>query len=313
MYQNASGSIAAIAAILFRANIICRYGNLSVAQIEKRSETRTKVANFALKMCVKFLKWGKTCKHVGGNFLQEVSPRKHYVKEAYAQEVFPRKTKERRIMKKILLLLLSCCMLFGYTVTFSSCASKAPDVEEIYDRAVELIEASYEINTVIYGAGLPVYRADSEYAKFTYLYFGSPYAGKYEIVTEYSKFSGVDEWKAAASKVYSADYLNEVLIPYLFEGYMTSNGIGGAAMFEARYLEEDGKFYQLANEENDLLGDSGMRIYDYSTMRVVKPSTDEICFLEIDSWLENSPDRILKNEIRLVLRDGEWFLDSFTG
>jgi len=45
-----------IAAIPFRANIICRYGNLSVAQIEKRSETRTKQTNFAIKMCVKFLK-----------------------------------------------------------------------------------------------------------------------------------------------------------------------------------------------------------------------------------------------------------------
>ena len=216
-------------------------------------------------------------------------------------------------MKKILLLLLSCCMLFGCTVTFSSCASKAPDVEEIYDRAVELIEASYELNTVIYGAGLPVYKADSDYAKFTYLYFGSPYAGKYEIVTEYAKFPNVEKFKEAAGAVYSAAYLEEVLLPYLFEGHMTSNGIGGAVMFEARYLEENGTLYQLINEENDRLGNNGMRIYDYSTMRVVKPSNAETCFLEIDSWLEGSPDRILKNEIRLVLQDGEWFLDSFTG
>lgn len=216
-------------------------------------------------------------------------------------------------MKKIFVLLLTVCVLFGSVAAFSSCSSKAPKVEDIYDRAVELIEASYAINTVFYGAGMPVYPTDSAYAEFTYLYFGSQYAGEYEIVKDASLFSSVAAFKTEASKVYSAEYLEEVLYPYAFEGYMTDNGIGGAVMFDARYIEEDGVLYQSTDSGYNLMQNYGMRIYDYSTMTVVAPSNETMCFLEIESWLEGSPDRVTVNELRLVLQDGEWFLDSFTG
>ena len=65
---------------------------------------------------------------------------------------------------------------------------RAPKVESLYDRVVELVEASYEINTIFYGAGLPVHRVDSAYANFTHLYFGFDYAGSYEIVTENAEY-----------------------------------------------------------------------------------------------------------------------------
>ncbi|MBQ2734903.1 MAG: hypothetical protein IJF33_03640 [Clostridia bacterium] len=216
-------------------------------------------------------------------------------------------------MKKIFVLLLTACVLFGSVAAFSGCSSKAPSVEEIYDRAVELIEASYAINTVFYGAGMPVYKTDSAYAEFTYLYFGSQYAGEYEIVKDFSAFSSVDAFKAAANKVYSTAYLEDVLYPYAFEGHMIGNGIGGAVMFDARYIEEDGVLYQSTDSGYDLMQNRGRCIYDYSTMTVVSPSNETMCFLEIASWPEGSPDQISVNEVRLVLQDGEWFLDSFTG
>ena len=217
------------------------------------------------------------------------------------------------MMKKILLLTLTVCLLFGSVLSFSGCASRAPRVEDIYDRAVELIEASYALNTVFYGAGMPVYKTDSTYAAFTHLYFGSQYAGEYEIVTAGSVFPSIDAFKEAAEKVYSPAYLEDALYPYAFEGYMTGNGIGGAVMFNARYLEEDGVLYQSCDEGYDLLMGVGMRVYDYASMRVVAPSNESMCFLEIDSWLEGSPDRVTVNELRLVLVDGVWYLDSFTG
>lgn len=56
-------------------------------------------------------------------------------------------------MKKILCLLLCLCMMLP---AFVSC-SKPPEYSEIEDRLMELIEASYEINEIFFGAGLATY------------------------------------------------------------------------------------------------------------------------------------------------------------
>ena len=57
-----------------------------------------------------------------------------------------------------------------------------------------------------------------------------------------------------------------------------------------------------------------MRIYDYSTMKIVRPSNGEACYVSMNSWMPDSPDVISTNPIRLVLQDdGQWYLDSFTG
>ena len=57
-----------------------------------------------------------------------------------------------------------------------------------------------------------------------------------------------------------------------------------------------------------------MRIYDYSSMRVVAPSTREACYIEIDSYLPDQPDNVMRDRLRLVKQeDGLWYLDSFTG
>ena len=58
------------------------------------------------------------------------------------------------MMKKIICLLLICLFL---TPTFTAC-SKPPEYAEIEARFKELVEASYEINEVIFGKGLPTYQ-----------------------------------------------------------------------------------------------------------------------------------------------------------
>ncbi len=64
-----------------------------------------------------------------------------------------KKFRAKHTVLKILLVLLSLCMLLP---TVSSCA-RAPEFSEISDRFRQLVEASYEINTIFYGAGLPTY------------------------------------------------------------------------------------------------------------------------------------------------------------
>ena len=203
------------------------------------------------------------------------------------------------------------CVLLGTLAGLSSC-SRPPEVEEIYDRVVELIEASYALNTVFYGAGLPVYKEDSTYAEFTHMYFDFEYQGEYEIVSEYAKFFSDQEIKEAAEKVYSKAYLEDVLYPNAFDGYAIADGTGGSAYAYARYLDDGSALHQAIHDKDYLT--NGMRIYDYSTMKIVAPSKSDAIYVSIESWLPSDPTNVTTDPIRLVLQDdGEWYLDSFTG
>ncbi len=214
-------------------------------------------------------------------------------------------------MRKILSILLSVCLLFGVAASFSACATRgAPKVEDIYDRVVSLVEASHELNTIFYGEGLPVYAADSEYADFTHLYFGFTYRDEYEMATPYAAFGSSVEIKNAAEKVYSTAILESTIYPSAFDGYALDDGTGDSMFAYSRFYEEDGWIYQSAAEESYF---SGIRVYDYSTMRVVAPSNSSACYVEIDTWLEHDPATILTQTLRLVRQDdGLWYLDSFT-
>lgn len=214
--------------------------------------------------------------------------------------------------QRIIAISVACCLLVGialgivwYTLW------RAPHVDDVYDRVVELIEASYEINTVFLGAGLPVYSIDSQYAEINYLYFDAQYDG-YEIVTNYTKFVSEQDIRDAAELVYSTAYLEKVLYENAFVGYATDDGTGNPTVSAARYIDENGTLYQSASGMNYIK--NGMRVYDFSTMKVVAPSNSEVCYVTIDSFMPKTPDHIESVKLRLVLQDdGQWYLDSFTG
>lgn len=63
--------------------------------------------------------------------------------------------------KKIISILLSLATLLSVCVLFSSC-SRAPEYAEIADRFKELVEASADINKVLFGEGLPTYERISD-------------------------------------------------------------------------------------------------------------------------------------------------------
>ena len=58
--------------------------------------------------------------------------------------------------KRIITIILAVILLLSATASFSIC-SKPPEYAEIEDRFIELVEASYEINKVLFGNGLPTY------------------------------------------------------------------------------------------------------------------------------------------------------------
>ena len=213
-------------------------------------------------------------------------------------------------MKKIISLLLAFGVLLITCCAFFGCAN-APRVEEIYDRVVELVESSYEINTVFYGPGLPSIKADSEYAELNHIYFGYEQAGRYEFVTDGAGFHSISAIKAAAERVYSRDFLEDVLYKAAFDGYAFEDSMGGSVFAVARYMEDGSSFFISSDPEDTRY--TAMRVYDYSSMQVLSLGRSDACKVVMSSWLENTPEQVEDVSISLVLQDGQWFLDSFTG
>lgn len=219
-------------------------------------------------------------------------------------------------MKRTLMLVLSLSLLIGCCASLVGC-STAVKVEDVYDRVVYLIEESYEINTVIYGPGLPTYARDSEFSELNHVYFGLLENGNYEYVTERAKFQSVEAIKARAERIYSKGLLENVIYKTLFDGYAVEDGAGGAVYGLARYGIVGNKFSVTAdddgegNDRNILF--TSMRVYDYSTMKVRSLGREDACVVVMDSWLPETPENVENVELNLSLQNGEWYLDSFAG
>ena len=110
-------------------------------------------------------------------------------------------------MKRILTILLAALMLAGSAVGLASCSASepAPDIDQVYDRLVQVIEASHEVNVLLFGAGLPVYpRGDAE-DELVHRYYGVADTGQ-QFVTPYAKYTSIAEMQAAIAAVYSTEY-----------------------------------------------------------------------------------------------------------
>ena len=200
----------------------------------------------------------------------------------------------------VVVLAASAALLFRFNST--------PEIEDIYDRMVYLIESSHEVNTLIYGCGLPVWEDDSEYVEFMHVYYGLDPARDYEIVMPNAKYFSVNQMKEEIEKIYSKEYLDEVIYRSIFDGYAIEDGIGGSVVGVARYYEEGNYLWQSKDFKTFY---TGMRVYDYSTMQIRSLGKADRCVVTIDSWLEDTPDQIETVEILITLQDGEWYLDNF--
>ena len=190
----------------------------------------------------------------------------------------------------VVILVVSGVLLFQH--------NSAPRVEDIYDRMVYLIESSQEVNALIYGCGLPVWEDDSEYVEFMHVYYGLEPAQHYEIVTPNAKYFSVNQMKEEIEKIYSKEYLDEVIYRSIFDGYAIEDGVGGSVVGVARYYEEGNYLWQSKEFKTFY---TGMRVYDYSTMQVRSLGKTDRCVVTLNSWLEDSPDQIETVEILIAV------------
>lgn len=204
-------------------------------------------------------------------------------------------------MKKRLYILLLAMALLLSSLSLASCSSKPPQKEQIYDIVVDLVERSYAANDLLYGYGLPVIAIGSQWADLNYIYKDSDYAD-YEYVSEHSRHLSISTIKDELESVYSSEFVDNYQAS-LFDGFVVGNDV-----IRARYYESDQWLYQSLDSDPLV---TWQRIYDYSTMRIVKPSRADYVTVEIDTHLEGD-DTILPVKVSIVYEKGAWKLDSAT-
>ena len=214
-------------------------------------------------------------------------------------------------MKKIYQKIGAILLLIGVLFSISGCANRPPKLEEIYDRVVELIENSYELNEIFFGQGLPYYDRnlpvyESLYSDYTTI----GYTSDYNIVSKNAKYQSVEEMKIAAEKVYSKSLLESSVYPSMFDGLMEQNVGTGSTYLQARYIEDNQHFYVLIEDSSAY--HATPLVYDYSSMEIIRPSNASQVIVSITAWEEGSPQKSFSMRLSLVKENGVWLLDKLT-
>lgn len=207
-------------------------------------------------------------------------------------------------MKRIGRIILILLILFTMIMTSCCDASRepAPEMDEVYDRLVQVIEASHEVNVLLFGAGLPVYpRGDAE-DLLVHRYYGVTDNGQ-QFVTPYAKYGSIAEMQTAIAAVYSTEY-RESLYESLFTGYAADEM---SVVMPARFSEDE-KFLYMSQYVSPLV--EGVRVYDYASMQIVEYSHASRLRVSIRSYTEDRPEEWKTVYLSFVYENGDWYLDS---
>lgn len=203
-------------------------------------------------------------------------------------------------MKRIGIILLSVLLL---VTSLPSCSSSLPELDDAtYDRLVAVIEASVDINTVLFGAGLPVFARDGAEEERLHRYFGAPEDGR-EYVSVYARYASVEQIKAAVASVYSQSYAAS-LYETLFTGYATGTS---SSILPARYTEDEVWLYQSMNVEPIV---TGARFYDYASMEIAPGSTNTYLKINIRTKADRADSAWHESHLSFRFENGNWYLDS---
>lgn len=158
----------------------------------------------------------------------------------------------------------------------------------------------------LYAYALPAY-TETEYE----YYYRMTDPEDYDYVRTDCSYGSIDEIKAAAEKVYSAEYLAALYLAQ-FDGAATGANLG---MLTARYMEytDDMGNTKLMKSNTFEAYITEKRIFDFSTAKIVDPKRSNFVTISIESYYESTPnDRFTANVTMILQDDGQWYLDSGT-
>ena len=206
-----------------------------------------------------------------------------------------------KLMKRIAVILM-VLLIVGTTACCDASRDPAPELDTVYDRLVQVIEASHEVNVLLFGAGLPIYpRGDAE-DELVHRYYGVVDNGQ-EFVTPYAKYNSIADMQAAIAAVYSTEY-RESLYESLFTGYAADEM---SVIMPARFSEDE-RFLYMSKYVDPLV--DGVRVYDYASMQIVEYSHASRLRVSINSYTEDRPEEWKRVYLSFVFENGDWYLDS---
>lgn len=216
-----------------------------------------------------------------------------------------------RSIRRLILSLTAAVLLASLAV---GCAGSPPELDDaLRSELTELIESSFVINDILFGDGLvttfdqsglsaeytdEIRRYENYYSDeetFTILY--SPVVSTYRDEDGHAveQFVSVEQIREAAAKVYTDGYLDSVL-GSVFEDELVTVG-GQSYKVRARYREQvdesEGtrvltKYKYIDGAGMNLIKDrGGQTVYDYSTMKIVAPSTAISLIVEIQGYYQD--------------------------
>ena len=204
-------------------------------------------------------------------------------------------------MRKMLATVMVAIIIIAATLSMASCSQSAPPLDEVKDRMIYLIEGSKEINALFFGKGIPVYDRESLLTSELGVYYDDQYTA-YNRALESGRYLSVDHMKEEAEKIYSEEYL-KAIYETAFDGFMT-----GSSSAYLRFLETNEWLFQ---NRDAVDFDLSERIYDYSTIEIVKPSSDKYINITIESYTLDDPKRE-KISLSFTFERGNWYLDTPT-
>lgn len=204
-------------------------------------------------------------------------------------------------MKKMLAGFLTAFMILTVVLSAASCSQSAPPLDEVKDRMIYLIEGSKEINALFFGKGIPVYDRESLLVAELGVYYDDKYTA-YNRALESGRYLSVDHMKEEAEKIYSKEYL-AAIYETAFDGFMTGNSSA-----YLRFLETNEWLFQNRDAVDFKLSE---RIYDYSTIEIVKPSSDKYINITIETYTLDNPKRETIT-LSFTFERGNWYLDTPT-
>lgn len=206
--------------------------------------------------------------------------------------------RSKKIVASVLLLMLITISV----ISLSGCTKKISE-EEAKAKVGELVLASYDINVVVYGEGLPTIEIEEEKNSL------------YATVVENEKFNSTEDIRNEIQRLYSKSF-SSVMEATALEG--VHGEISGTIVY-ARYIDGRYGLSMLKDDialkgEVDVDGEKEEIEHEHMTVLKYNPNTIEIKkiskrFVEAYITSEDGGTTIL---VTLILEDGEWKLDSPT-
>ena len=197
-------------------------------------------------------------------------------------------------MKRILSVFLTALLL----LSLASCGSGMSDgeIREIYR---ELVEASYTLNDVYYGDGLPFVNDPETMASLA----GVSSRYSYMPVAKTAPYQSEAEIRQATEAVFS-ETLCEHLFVLAFEGMSTENE---ETVVFARYIEQD----EILTVRIDLADESLPmgRTYDFDSMTIISQNKNRIT---ASFETEMNGEKSVNVKLTLIKEEAGWRLDSPT-